>query len=68
MIIRLKIWFAARKAKKYWLYSLKDNERYNLQFRTDFIVKKITSLMKSLNIEIVVKGYDIFYRSMFFVW
>ncbi len=58
MIIRLKIWFAARKAKKYWLYSLKDNERYNLQFRTDFIVKKITSLMKSLNIEIVVKGYD----------
>lgn len=58
MMIRLKIWFAARKAKKYWLYSLKDNERYNLQFRTNFIVKKISSLMKSLNIEVVVKGYD----------
>ncbi len=57
-MIRLKIFLASRKAKKYWLGSLKGNERYNLQFRTDFIVRKISSLMKSLKIEISVRGYD----------
>lgn len=55
---RLKIWFTSRKAKKYWKNSFRDNSRYSLQFRNDYLVKKIKSLIKSLNIEIDVKGYE----------
>lgn len=58
MFIKWKIWRASRKAKKYWKNSFREGTKYNLQFRNDFIVKKISSLFKSLKINVSVKGYD----------
>ncbi|MBD5423475.1 MAG: 1-acyl-sn-glycerol-3-phosphate acyltransferase [Mycoplasma sp.] len=57
-MIKLKIWWASRRAKKYWKHSFREHTKYTLQFRNDFIVKKIKSLMKSLKIEVEVKGYE----------
>lgn len=57
-MIKLKVWLISLKAKKYWKNSFKDSSRYSLQFRNDYLVKKVTSLIKSLNIQIEVIGYD----------
>ncbi len=55
---KLKVLLTARKAKKYWKKSYLENSRFTLQFRNDFIVKKIESLMKSLKIKVKVIGYE----------
>ncbi len=55
---KLKIWFGVQKAKRLWKNSKNDNTRYSLQLRFDYILKKVISIMKSLKIEIEVKGYE----------
>lgn len=57
-MLRLKILMIAFKTKRHWKKSFNPKSRVNLQFRNDYLVKKIKSLMKSLKIELVVKGYD----------
>lgn len=55
---KLKVLLVANKCKKMWKKSYQENSKYSLQYRTDYLVSKIKSLMKSLKIEIVVKGYE----------
>ncbi len=57
-LVKLKIWFASRKCKKYWKRSFSDKARYPLQYRNDYIAHKITSIMKSMKIEVKVQGYE----------
>lgn len=55
---KVKIFLAARKCKKIWKKSFYPDSKFSLQYRTDFLVKKIKSLMKSLKIEVSIRGYE----------
>lgn len=55
---KVKIFFAARKCKKMWKKSFYPNSKFSLQYRTDYLVRKIKSLMKSLKIEVSIQGYE----------
>lgn len=57
-MIKLRVLWWTRKTKKYWKNSLLEPEKYSLQFRNDYVVKKIGTIMKSLKIKIDVKGYE----------
>ncbi|MGL4343304.1 MAG: lysophospholipid acyltransferase family protein [Metamycoplasmataceae bacterium] len=55
-----KPWFdsRARKCKRITLKSRADKERYPLQWRNDYLVKKIAHMLKILKVEISVKGFE----------
>ena len=58
LMIKLKIFFISRKAKKYFKKSFFDPQKYSLYFRNDYLVRKINSLIKNFNVEISVKGHE----------
>ena len=47
-----------RKSKKFWSRSLDDPKRYPLQGRNDYLVHKVSKVLKTAKIKLEVKGYD----------
>lgn len=56
----LKPWWGtrAKKCEKIYKKSLVDEERYPLQWRNDYLLKKAKSLLKNFNINLVIHGIE----------
>lgn len=58
LINKIKLASIVRKSKKYTKKSEIENSKFNLQFRNDFLVKKIDKIFKTFKINLIVKGYE----------
>lgn len=58
LIHKLKFASIVRKSRKYTKKSINDQNKFTLQFRNDFLVKKIQKVFKVFKIDLKVYGYE----------
>lgn len=58
VINKIRLFSIVAKSRKYTKKSIQDPNKFSLQFRNDFLVKKIKKVFKVFNVNLSVKGYE----------